>query len=82
MRWKEEVIEIHEADTGNWKYIKQGEQKAENGYNENIIEDMYVDEIKAFLAGIDNSRNYPNSIDKDINVLKLLKAIESSDGGF
>ena len=80
--WEKKAIEIYEADTGNWKYIQQGEQKAENGYNENIVEDMYVDEIKAFLAGIDDADKYPNNLTKDISVLKFLTMLEESDGGF
>ena len=38
---------------------------------------MYIDEIKAFLDGIDNSSKYPNSVDNDIRVLELLEKIES-----
>ena len=54
----------------------------EDGYADMIGEDMYVDEMAAFLSGIDNPSLYPNSLDKDCLVLGLLDKIEKSDGGF
>ena len=43
---------------------------------------MYIEEIRAFLEGIDDPSKYPTTIDYDISVLKLLKGVEDSDGGF
>ena len=80
--WETGRIEIYDVATKAWKYIKQGEQRHAEGYNENISEDMYVDEIRAFLAGAENPSAYPNNIEKDIAVLQLLSELEDSDGGF
>lgn len=80
--WENKRIELYEADTQEWKYIRQEEQRHESGYNANIIEDMYVDEIRKFLAGIEDEKMYPNTIGKDIAILELLEALEESDGGF
>ena len=44
-----------------------------------IGEQMYVDEIAAFLAGIEDPSQYPNTIEKDYLVLCLLNKIENSD---
>ena len=54
----------------------------EDGYNVNIGENMYIDELSAFLKGIENQNEYPNSLDKDLAVLDLLEEVENSDGGF
>ncbi len=80
--WENKRIEIYEADTQEWKHIQQEEQRHEDGYNENLIENMYVDEIRSFLAGIKDKTIYPNSIEKDIAVLEILEMLEGSDGGF
>lgn len=76
-RWDKEKLEIYDAKSGRWEYIEQEKQVHEDGYNANIGENMYIDEIKAFLDGIDNSSKYPNSVDNDIRVLELLEKIES-----
>ena len=44
-----------------------------------IGEEMYIEEIDRFLKGIDDSAQYPNTLDKDIKVLRLLDDIEKSD---
>lgn len=81
-RWDTRQLEVYQAQTGKHRFIKQDEQKHENGYSAMIGEDMYIEEIAAFLAGIEDRANYPNSLEKDMKVLKLLRRIEDTDGGF
>lgn len=81
-KWDREQIEIFEVVTGRTRYIKQSEQKHEEGYSSMVVEDMYVDEIKSFLNGITSPMNYPNNLERDIKVLSILQSIEESDGGF
>ena len=81
-RWDKKQIELYEAETGRWIYLEQPTATSVSGYNENINENMYVEELGTFIKGIDNHNLYPNTIDKDIKVLELLKSIEDSDGGF
>lgn len=81
-RWDKNEIEVYNADTGEVEIIKQNEQKHEEGYNVNIGENMYIEEIRAFLNGIKKPELYPTDIDYDIKVLKLLNSVENSDGGF
>ncbi len=75
-------LEVYEAQTNMWKVIETGPMIHEDGYSKIINENMYIDEINAFLKGIHNSQLYPNTIEKDIKVLKLLGQIENSDNGF
>ena len=84
LQWRCDLdqLEVYESGTGQWKNIEMGEMVHEAGYNKNINENMYVDEIDAFLQGIENHHLYPNSIEKDLNILKILEEIENSDGGF
>ncbi len=81
-RWDKQQIEIYEAETGRWVYLQQPTFEATSGYNTNIGEQMYIDEVNAFLQGIENPALYRNSLEKDIKVLELLKAVEDSDGGY
>ena len=78
-RWDKKKIEIYEAKTGEWKVIHQEEGEHEEGYNENIGENMYVDELGAFLEKIEQGSGFENTIEKDIAVLKLLTQLEESD---
>ncbi len=81
-KWDDEKIKVYDAKTGKDTYIEQPKQPHEEGYADMIGEQMYIDEIKAFVDGIEDSSNYPNSLDKDIHVLQMLNDIENSDGGF
>jgi len=81
-RWDKKQIELYEAKTNRWIYFDQPSFKSVGGYNENIGEKMYIDELNAFIKSIDNHSLYPNTLEKDIKVLELLESIENSDGGF
>ncbi len=81
LQWRSDagLFEIYEASTGMWRTIEIEKTIHEEGYNKNINENMYIDEMDAFLKGI---QSYPNTIDKDLRILKMLNEIEDSDGGF
>lgn len=84
LQWRcdREQLEIYIPKTNAWERIEIGEMIHEEGYSKSINENMYIDEIDAFLKGIDDQQLYPNTIEKDIKVLKILKAVEDSDGCF
>lgn len=81
-KWDESCFNLYEVENNRWIKFAQPEFTASSGYNKNIGEQMYIDEIKAFIAGISDAKLYPNSIDDDIKVLEILNDIEKSDGGF
>lgn len=81
-RWDKKQFELYESKTGRWIYYQQPTFEANAGYNANIGEQMYIDELSAFLSAFDDTSLYPNTLEKDIKVLELLKSIEDSDGGF
>ncbi len=80
--WEDGIVKVFEAERNRWIHIYQPEGKSESGYNKNIIEQMYVDEIDAFIKGIKDIKSYPNSMENDLRILELLDTIENSDGGF
>lgn len=81
-RWDDGYFRIFESDSNQWITINQPESTAAAGYNKNIGEDMYVEELKSFITGISNPNLYPNNLNDDLKILKILDEIEKSDGGF
>jgi predicted dehydrogenase len=80
--WDEACFNLYEVESNRWIKYNQPEFSAAAGYNKNIGEEMYIEEVKSFLSGIISPSSYPNSIDDDIKVLEILNKIEQSDGGF
>jgi predicted dehydrogenase len=80
--WEDGMMSIYEAERKRWIKYLQPEGKSEIGYNKNIIEEMYIEEIKSFIEGINDMNKYPNTLERDFKVLELLDTIENSDGGF
>lgn len=78
-RWDEDFIKLYDASTKKWEnyYFKKGQ--AAEGYNKNIMEDMYIEEMKFFIDAVEGKSNFPNSLDDDIKVLKLLNKIEKKN---
>jgi predicted dehydrogenase len=81
-RWDEACFNLYEVASNRWIKYSQPDISAATGYNKNIGEEMYIEEIRRFISGINVSSLYPNSIDDDIKVLEILNKIEKSDGGF
>ena len=74
--WDENVVKAYDAATLKWIYYNYPQGQAVEGYNKNIIEDMYVEEIESFVGAVEGRGSFPNSLDDDIKVLKLLHKIE------
>lgn len=81
-RWDEACFNLYEVASNRWIKYSQPDISAATGYNKNIGEEMYIEEIRSFISGINVHSLYPNSIDDDIKVLEILNKIEKSDGGF
>lgn len=77
--WDDNMIKIYDPQTSNWDEIKYETISAQSGYNKNITEQMYIDEMEAFLKATKNESDFPNTLEHDHQVLKVLYAVESSD---
>jgi len=78
-RWDTEKLEVYDALTRTTSFIEQPVQPHEDGYNANIGEQMYIDEIRAFLDGINDPSAYPTTLESDLKVVGLLEELEASD---
>jgi len=77
-RWDEPVVKLYEAKNKKWRVYHLTKGQAAAGYNQNIIEEMYIDELKAFIKAILKKEKFPNSLDSDIKVLKILNLFEKN----
>lgn len=75
--WDNNFISVYTPDCG-WNNMEFEMLAAEEGYNKNITEQMYIDELSCFIAGIADSQIYINNLPNDHAVLKILYAIEES----
>lgn len=74
--WDEKAFRVYEASAQKERICKQPDCTSEAGYNANIIEEMYIDELKSFIDAVKGANVFPNSLDKDIKVLELLQKVE------
>ncbi len=77
--WDEPAIRVFDGATAAWTDTRYQMEEAEAGYNKNIGENMYIDEIRAFLDAVAGHAPFPNTLEQDHAVLKLLYALERSD---
>ena len=77
--WDDNMIKIYNPELKKWNEINYVTSSAQAGYNKNITEQMYVDEMEAFLKAANNECSFPNTLQHDYQVLKTLYAVERSD---
>ncbi|MBL7735905.1 MAG: Gfo/Idh/MocA family oxidoreductase [Chitinophagaceae bacterium] len=76
--WDDDIIRIYDPEAGKWEVYPYELNAAESGYNKNITEQMYIDEMDCFLKAVAGESDFVNSMEEDHRVLKLLYAIEQS----
>lgn len=75
-RWDENTVKLYDAINQRWIYFNYPVGQTVEGYNKNISDDMYIDEIQSFIENINGKGKFPNSLDEDIEILKLLHEVE------
>lgn len=78
--WSTNEVRVFHHDKQEWEIFAYETLSAAGGYNKNITEQMYIDEMEAFFKGMQNPASYVNSLEADHKVLKLLYAMEQSYG--
>lgn len=77
--WDDQRIRIYNPENSQWQDMPYDMLQAEAGYNANIGENMYIDELKSFIDAIAGKEPFMNTLENDHRVLKLLYAIEEAN---
>ncbi len=79
--WEDKTIKLYDAEKKEWEYFREPEGEAEAEYNRNIVEEMYIDEIGAFIDAVKGIKPFPNTLDEDIAILNILERAEQTNKG-
>lgn len=74
--WEEKKVKLYNAGSKSWTYFSEPEEEAEAGYNKKILEEMYIEEMRAFIEAVKGNKPFPNSLDEDIEILNILEKVE------
>jgi predicted dehydrogenase len=76
--WDDSHIKIYSPETNSWQVINYDLMPSQEGYNKNITEQMYIDEMQNFVDAILGKRSFKNTLAHDLKVLQILYAVEAS----
>ena len=77
--WNKGSIRVEAVEACRSETIAFSLDDAAPGYNRNIIESMYVDEMKAFLSAVRGEGMFPNALRDDIMILQTLLKLEGKE---
>jgi len=77
--WNKKQVGVYNPKNEEWTYFKEDVGVAQDGYNPNIIEEMYIDELKHFLDAVRKKVKYHYSLEDDKRILDVLYKIEESN---
>ena len=75
-RWDETAVKLYDSVNGKWTHHDYHQRLSASGYNQNITDDMYVDELASFIQAVNGGGQFPNSLEEDIKILELLNELE------
>lgn len=79
--WEDEAVKLYDAKKQKWQICKYKKGPAATGYNSNIIEDMYVEEMSTFFNAVQTGKPFPNTLKEDAAILGMLETVENSGVG-
>lgn len=74
--WNKGTIDIEDVELGRSESIRFSLADAASGYNKNITESMYLDEMRSFIDAARGMSDFPNSLKDDITVLQMVLKLE------
>lgn len=77
--WDDQVVRTYDPVENTWERRRYDQGKAAAGYNANIGETMYIEEIKSFLDAVQGRGTFPNTLQNDHANLRMLYAVEEAD---
>lgn len=77
--WSRNCVELYDPAKAKWESVAYEMGKAEKGYNENIGENMYIDELRSFVDATLGRGKFVNTLADDHAVLRVLYAVEEAE---
>jgi predicted dehydrogenase len=77
----ENVVKIYDADSRRWIHMTQPSTTSLPGYTGVSAEEMYTEELRSFIDASAGKGRFPNTLDEDIKVLKILSGLEGRNAG-
>jgi predicted dehydrogenase len=77
-RWDDNVVKLYNQADQKWQEFHYTQGQSAEGYNRNIAENMYIEELDTFLKAADGKGQFPNTLADDIRVLEILHEIEGT----
>lgn len=77
--WGQSKIDVYDPREERWHSRTYDNGEAAPGYNANIGEGMYIEEMRAFIRAIQGEEDFCNSLADDHVILKLLYCLERAD---
>jgi len=77
--WNQQQIQVFHPEANVWTAFPYEMKNAAEGYHQSIGENMYIDELKAFIHAVKGGDPFVNNLENDHRVLKLLYAVEEAD---
>jgi predicted dehydrogenase len=77
-RWDDNVVKLYNQADQKWQEITYKQGQSAEGYNRNIAETMYIDELDTFLKAAAGKGEFPSTLEEDIKVLEILHEIEAT----
>jgi len=74
----DKMVRLYRAEDQSWQEFPEGDSAIEAGYGVFSIEQMYVDEMTAFMQACEGGAAYPYSFAEDAEVIAVLLAAERS----
>jgi predicted dehydrogenase len=76
--WEDGEIRVYDSRSGDWEIINYSTLPSQQGYNKNITEEMYIEEVRSFIEAMEGGRPFKNTLAHDLKVLQVLYALEKS----
>jgi len=83
IRWNcdDKVIKIYSVERGKWKDLAEPESFFDSGHDKRVAAKMYLEEIRAFIDAVRGKNPFPNTLEKDIEIIKILETIDRYNSG-
>lgn len=77
--WDKNNVSVYDPIQKEWARLPYEIKSTVAGYNQNIAENMYIEELQTFITAIHEKKSFVSTLEEDHKVLKLLYAIETAD---